>query len=71
MGQLLFIKSPTTIFLYLKKIGVQIFSNRPPDDRLETQDVLVFLEKFPLALVLYLEFLIYDLSSEVGIAAAT
>ncbi|XP_018519088.1 transforming growth factor-beta receptor-associated protein 1 [Lates calcarifer] len=47
-----------------QEIGVQIFSNRPPDDRLETQDVLVFLEKFPLALVLYLEFLIYDLSSE-------
>ncbi|XP_056250471.1 transforming growth factor-beta receptor-associated protein 1 [Seriola aureovittata] len=47
-----------------QEIGVQIFTKRPPDDRLETQDVLVCLEKYPLALVLYLEFLIQDLSSE-------
>ncbi|XP_062252481.1 transforming growth factor-beta receptor-associated protein 1 [Platichthys flesus] len=44
--------------------GVQIFTNRPPDDRLETQDVFVLLEKYPLASVLYLEFLIHDLSCE-------
>ena len=71
MVQLLVIKSPTTVFLYLKKVGVQIFIKRPPDDQLETQDVLIFLEKYPLALVLYLEFLIHDLSSEVGTATAT
>ncbi|XP_071354087.1 transforming growth factor-beta receptor-associated protein 1 [Trachinotus anak] len=47
-----------------QEIGVQIFTKRPTDDRLETQDVLVLLEKYPLALVLYLEFLIQDLSSE-------
>ncbi|XP_040917219.1 transforming growth factor-beta receptor-associated protein 1 [Toxotes jaculatrix] len=47
-----------------QEIGVQIFTKRPPDDRLETQDVLVLLEKYSLALVLYLEFLIHDLSSE-------
>ncbi|XP_039993526.1 transforming growth factor-beta receptor-associated protein 1 [Xiphias gladius] len=47
-----------------QEVGVQIFTKRPPDDRLETQAVLVHLEKYPLALVLYLEFLIHDLSSE-------
>ncbi|XP_035466840.1 transforming growth factor-beta receptor-associated protein 1 isoform X1 [Scophthalmus maximus] len=47
-----------------QEIGVQIFTMRRPDDRLETQDVLVPLEKYPLAVILYLEFLIHDLSSE-------
>uniref|UniRef100_A0A8P4K207 Si:ch211-266g18.9 n=1 Tax=Dicentrarchus labrax TaxID=13489 RepID=A0A8P4K207_DICLA len=46
------------------KIGVQIFSRRPPDDQIEPQDVLALLEKYPLALILYLELLIYDLNSE-------
>ncbi|XP_035529185.1 transforming growth factor-beta receptor-associated protein 1 [Morone saxatilis] len=47
-----------------QEIGVQIFSRRPPDDQIEPQDVLALLEKYPLALILYLEFLIYDLNSE-------
>ncbi|XP_071758329.2 transforming growth factor-beta receptor-associated protein 1 [Centroberyx gerrardi] len=49
-----------------QEIGVQIFTKRPPDDRVtfETEDVLAFLEKYPLALLLYLEFLIHDLNSE-------
>ncbi|XP_069392114.1 transforming growth factor-beta receptor-associated protein 1 isoform X2 [Paralichthys olivaceus] len=47
-----------------QEIGVQIFTKRQPDDRLETQEVFILLEKYPLALVLYLEFLIHDLSSE-------
>ncbi|KAK5857607.1 hypothetical protein PBY51_010842 [Eleginops maclovinus] len=47
-----------------QEIGVQIFNKRPPDDRYETHDVLALLEKYPLALLLYLEFLIYDLNSE-------
>uniref|UniRef100_A0A3P8T7D0 Si:ch211-266g18.9 n=1 Tax=Amphiprion percula TaxID=161767 RepID=A0A3P8T7D0_AMPPE len=49
-----------------QEIGVQIFTKRPPDDQFETQNVLTFLEKYPLALLLYLEFLIHDLNSEVG-----
>ena len=68
---LLVINRAITVSLCLKKIGVQIFSRRPPDDRMETQDVLTLLEKYPLALLLYLEFLIHDLNSEVGTAAAT
>ncbi|XP_008275130.1 transforming growth factor-beta receptor-associated protein 1 [Stegastes partitus] len=47
-----------------QEIGVQIFTKRPPDDRLETRDVIALLEKHPLALLLYLEFLIHDLKSE-------
>lgn len=47
-----------------QEIGVQIFSRRPPDDRFETQDVLALLEKYPLALLLYLEFLIHNVNSE-------
>uniref|UniRef100_UPI0037E75153 transforming growth factor-beta receptor-associated protein 1 n=1 Tax=Semicossyphus pulcher TaxID=241346 RepID=UPI0037E75153 len=47
-----------------QEIGVQIFSRRPPDAPLQTQDVLAFLEKHPLALLLYLEFLILDSKSE-------
>ncbi|XP_042356083.1 transforming growth factor-beta receptor-associated protein 1 [Plectropomus leopardus] len=47
-----------------QEIGVQIFNKRPPADRFETQDALAFLEKYPLALLLYLEFLIHDLQSE-------
>ncbi|XP_070777160.1 transforming growth factor-beta receptor-associated protein 1 [Enoplosus armatus] len=47
-----------------QETGVQIFNKRPPDDQFETQDVLAFLEKYPLALLLYLEFLIHDLNSE-------
>lgn len=56
---------------HLKQVGVQIFSGRPPGDLIETQDVLAVLEKYPRALLLYLEFLIHDLNSEVGTAAAT
>nr|XP_020469617.1 transforming growth factor-beta receptor-associated protein 1-like isoform X1 [Monopterus albus] len=47
-----------------QKVGVEIFIKCPPDDRVETQDVLAFLEKYPLALLMYLEFLINDLNSE-------
>ncbi|XP_034531559.1 transforming growth factor-beta receptor-associated protein 1 [Notolabrus celidotus] len=47
-----------------QEIGVHIFSRRPPDAPLETQDTLSFLEKYPLALLLYLEFLIHELKSE-------
>ncbi|KAK5886518.1 hypothetical protein CesoFtcFv8_017546 [Champsocephalus esox] len=47
-----------------QEIGVQIFIKCPPDDRFKTQDVLALLEKYPLAMLLYLEFLIYDLNSE-------
>lgn len=52
--------------LYLKT-GVQIFSSRHPEDQMQTQEVLALLEKYPLALLLYLEFLIYDIKSEVGV----
>uniref|UniRef100_A0A3Q3H2I4 Si:ch211-266g18.9 n=1 Tax=Labrus bergylta TaxID=56723 RepID=A0A3Q3H2I4_9LABR len=51
-----------------QEIGVQIFIGRPPDAPLETQDVLAFLEKYPLAMLLYLEFLIHEMKSEVGTA---
>lgn len=54
-----------------QEVGVQIFSRRPPDDPIETQDVLALLEKYPLAMLLYLEFLIHGLNSVVGTAAAT
>ncbi|XP_060919008.1 transforming growth factor-beta receptor-associated protein 1 isoform X3 [Labrus mixtus] len=47
-----------------QEIGVQIFIGRPPDAPLETQDVLAFLEKYPLAMLLYLEFLIHEMKSE-------
>ncbi|XP_022056793.2 transforming growth factor-beta receptor-associated protein 1 isoform X2 [Acanthochromis polyacanthus] len=47
-----------------QEIGVQIFTKRPPDDQFETQNILTFLEKYPLALLSYLEFLIHDLNSE-------
>ncbi|XP_047466279.1 transforming growth factor-beta receptor-associated protein 1 isoform X2 [Mugil cephalus] len=47
-----------------QEAGVQVFVKRPPDGRFETQDVLALLEKYPLALLLYLEFLIRDLNSE-------
>nr|XP_046269664.1 transforming growth factor-beta receptor-associated protein 1 isoform X2 [Scatophagus argus] len=47
-----------------QEIGVQIFIERPAEDCIETQDILDFLEKYPLALLLYLEFLIHDLNSE-------
>ncbi|KAM9842920.1 transforming growth factor-beta receptor-associated protein 1 [Aulostomus maculatus] len=47
-----------------QEIGVQIFTKRPPGDHFGTQDVLGLLDKHPLALLLYLEFLINDLKSE-------
>ncbi|XP_028293777.1 transforming growth factor-beta receptor-associated protein 1 [Gouania willdenowi] len=47
-----------------QKIGVHIFTKRPPDDQFEVDDVLVVLETFPQALLLYLEFLIYKLNSK-------
>ncbi|XP_076604143.1 transforming growth factor-beta receptor-associated protein 1 [Chaetodon auriga] len=46
-----------------QEVGVEIFSRRPPDDPIETQDVLALLEKYPLAMLLYLEFLIHGLNS--------
>lgn len=58
------------ILLYLIKTGVQIFIKRPPDGQFETQDVLTFLETFPLALIFYLEYLIHDLNNEVGTPTA-
>uniref|UniRef100_A0A3Q0SAW6 Si:ch211-266g18.9 n=1 Tax=Amphilophus citrinellus TaxID=61819 RepID=A0A3Q0SAW6_AMPCI len=48
-----------------QETGVQIFTKRPPDGQFETPDVLTLLEKFPLALIFYLEYLIHDLNSEV------
>lgn len=36
---------------------------------MESGDVLALLEKYPQAMLLYLEFLIHDLNSEVGAAA--
>ncbi|XP_042244664.1 transforming growth factor-beta receptor-associated protein 1 [Thunnus maccoyii] len=47
-----------------QETGVQIFTKRPPDDHFVTQDVLDLLEKYPLAQLLYLEFLIHNLNSE-------
>lgn len=49
-----------------KKIGVHIFTGRRPEDQVESGDVLALLEKYPLAMLLYLEFLIHNLKSEVG-----
>lgn len=37
---------------------------------METKDVLALLENYPQAFLLYLEFLIHDLNSEVGSGAA-
>ncbi|KAM8833354.1 transforming growth factor-beta receptor-associated protein 1 [Synchiropus picturatus] len=50
------------ILLKDQEIGVQIFMERP--DPLEAEDVLGLLDKHPLALTLYLEFLIVDFKSE-------
>ncbi|KAL6105440.1 uncharacterized protein ACO6RY_06971 [Pungitius sinensis] len=47
-----------------QEIAVQIFNKRPPDVQFETQDVLALMEKYPLAMLYHLEFLIYDLNSE-------
>nr|XP_040056091.1 transforming growth factor-beta receptor-associated protein 1 isoform X1 [Gasterosteus aculeatus aculeatus] len=47
-----------------QEIGVQIFNKRPPDVQFETQDVLALMEKYPLAMLHHLEFLIHDLNSE-------
>lgn len=47
---------------------MQIFTRRPPDGQLETQVVLDLLDKYPHASILYLEFLICDLRSEVRAA---
>lgn len=46
-------------------MGVQIFTQRPPDGHLEVLDVLALLENYPQALILYLDFLIHDLNNEV------
>lgn len=64
-------KEQTAVFFDSTKIAVWIFTRRLPRDLLETQDVLTFLEKYLVALILYLEFLINDLCSEVGTATAT
>ncbi|KAM6912597.1 transforming growth factor-beta receptor-associated protein 1 [Xenentodon cancila] len=47
-----------------QKVGVQIFTKRPPDDQFENCGVLALLEKYPRALLLYLEFLICNLNSK-------
>ncbi|KAK2826415.1 hypothetical protein Q5P01_020629 [Channa striata] len=47
-----------------QEIGAQIFTKRTPDGQLETQAIITLLEKYPQALLLYLEFLIYELKSE-------
>ncbi|XP_032365134.1 transforming growth factor-beta receptor-associated protein 1 isoform X1 [Etheostoma spectabile] len=47
-----------------QEIGVRIFNKRPPDGEFEAQNVLALLEKYPLALILHLEFLIHDLNSK-------
>ncbi|XP_054653230.1 transforming growth factor-beta receptor-associated protein 1 [Dunckerocampus dactyliophorus] len=44
-----------------QEIGVQVFTQCPQEDCLETQHVLTLLRTYPLALVLYLEFLIEHL----------
>ncbi|XP_028995895.1 transforming growth factor-beta receptor-associated protein 1 [Betta splendens] len=47
-----------------QEMGVRIFTLRPLDAQLEVLDVLALLEKYPRALILYLEFLIHDLNNE-------
>ncbi|KAJ8377340.1 hypothetical protein AAFF_G00261250 [Aldrovandia affinis] len=48
-----------------QEVGVQIFSGREEDsDPLGEEEVLGFLTKYPLALVLYLEHLVYALKSK-------
>lgn len=47
---------------------MHIFTGRRPEDQMESGDVLALLEKYPLAMLLYLEFLTHDLKSEVGAA---
>ncbi|KAG5857316.1 hypothetical protein ANANG_G00018160 [Anguilla anguilla] len=48
-----------------QEVGVQIFTRREEDqDPLEEEEVLSFLKKYPLALVLYLEHLIFTLKSK-------
>ncbi|TNM95288.1 hypothetical protein fugu_016371 [Takifugu bimaculatus] len=47
-----------------QEIGVHIFTGRRPEDQVESGDVLALLEEYPLAMLLYLEFLIHNLKSE-------
>ncbi|KAF3701063.1 Transforming growth factor-beta receptor-associated protein 1 [Channa argus] len=47
-----------------QEIGVRIFTKHPPDGQLETQDIISLLEKYPKALLFYLEFLIHELNNE-------
>ncbi|XP_056152463.1 transforming growth factor-beta receptor-associated protein 1 [Lampris incognitus] len=49
-----------------QETGVQIFTKRHPDDRdtFAAEDIVAHLKKYPLALLLYLEFLIHELKSE-------
>ncbi|XP_041710314.1 transforming growth factor-beta receptor-associated protein 1 [Coregonus clupeaformis] len=49
-----------------QEVGIQIFTKRHPEDQdtFAQEDVLTFLKKYSLALVLFLEFLVYDLKSE-------
>lgn len=51
----------------VSQTGVQIFCRRRP--QIETRDVEALLEEYPRAMLLYLEFLIHGLNSEVGEAA--
>lgn len=51
----------------VSQTGVQIFCRRRP--QFETWDVEALLEEYPQAMLLYLEFLIHGLNSEVGEAA--
>ncbi|XP_068608221.1 transforming growth factor-beta receptor-associated protein 1 [Brachionichthys hirsutus] len=46
-----------------QETGLQIFTSHPQVDQIKTQEVLTLLQKYPLALLLYLEFLIYELNS--------
>uniref|UniRef100_A0A672HNN3 Transforming growth factor-beta receptor-associated protein 1-like n=1 Tax=Salarias fasciatus TaxID=181472 RepID=A0A672HNN3_SALFA len=66
------LKSPDIVWAFAdwtlqqnQETGVQIFTRRPPDDLFDANDVLTLLHKYPLALLLYLEFLINDLNNEV------
>ncbi|CAN9502408.1 unnamed protein product [Ophioblennius macclurei] len=47
-----------------QETGVQIFTKRPADDLIDTNDVLTLLAEYPLASLLYLEFLIDNLNNE-------
>ncbi|XP_035609634.1 transforming growth factor-beta receptor-associated protein 1 [Oncorhynchus keta] len=49
-----------------QEVGIQIFTKRDPEDQdtFAQEDVLTFLKKYSLALMLFLEFLVHDLKSK-------